>query len=138
MSRLLLPRKIWTKFTCYSRVFYQPYVYFRSLSCRRITVQSYKWIPKIHVLNALLNLFKVNNRDIGTTTDMARASLMLTLNRFRKFPHFSCLTFHIETIHLICSANQMNGFYTKCNNGLKWVNPVFLFSILNKCLLVAG
>ena len=23
--------------------------------------------------------------------------------------------FHIETSHLICCANQMNGFYMKCN-----------------------
>ena len=30
--------------------------------------------------------------------------------------------FHIETINLICIANQMTGFYIKCNTGLKWVN----------------
>ena len=29
-------------------------------------------------------------------------------------------TFHIETNHLICSSNQMTGFYMKCNIGLKW------------------
>ena len=28
---------------------------------------------------------------------------------------------HIETSHLIHSANQMAGFYMKHNNGLKWV-----------------
>ena len=31
------------------------------------------------------------------------------------------VVFPIETSHLICSTNQMTGFYTKCNTGLKWV-----------------
>ena len=31
------------------------------------------------------------------------------------------VTFRIETSHLICTANQMTGFYMKCNTGLKWV-----------------
>ena len=30
--------------------------------------------------------------------------------------------FRIETNHLICSVNQMTGFYMKCTTGLKWVN----------------
>ena len=30
--------------------------------------------------------------------------------------------FHTETSHLIYTANQMAGFYMKCNSGLKWVN----------------
>ena len=29
---------------------------------------------------------------------------------------------YIETSHLICTANQMTGFYTECNTGLNWVN----------------
>ena len=29
--------------------------------------------------------------------------------------------FHIETSHLICIANQMTGFYMKCNTELRWV-----------------
>ena len=32
------------------------------------------------------------------------------------------VAFHIETSHLICIANQMTGFYMKCNTGLKSVN----------------
>ena len=36
--------------------------------------------------------------------------------------HFSpSVAFHIETSHLICTANQMTGLYMKCNTGLKWV-----------------
>ena len=39
------------------------------------------------------------------------------------FTHFSLLLrFQIETSHLICTANQLTGFYMKCNTGLKWVN----------------
>ena len=30
------------------------------------------------------------------------------------------VAFHIETSHLICSANQMTNFFMKCNAGLKW------------------
>ena len=32
------------------------------------------------------------------------------------------VTFHIETSHLICTANQTTGFYMKSNTWLKWVN----------------
>ena len=35
------------------------------------------------------------------------------------------VAFHIETSHLVCSANQMTGFYIKCNNGLKRVEPIW-------------
>ena len=38
-------------------------------------------------------------------------------NPFNPF-HLS-VAFHIETSHLICSANQMIGFYMKCNTRLK-------------------
>ena len=31
---------------------------------------------------------------------------------------------HIETSHLVCPANQMTGFYMKCNTGLKWVKMI--------------
>ena len=29
------------------------------------------------------------------------------------------VAFHVETNHLICGANQMTGFYMKCNTELK-------------------
>ena len=32
------------------------------------------------------------------------------------------VAFHIEICHLICTANQMTGFYVKCKTVLKWVN----------------
>ena len=38
-------------------------------------------------------------------------------------PFQPIVAFHKETSHLICSANQMTGFYMECNTGLKWVNP---------------
>ena len=34
----------------------------------------------------------------------------------------SRVTFHRETTHLICYANQMTGYYMKCNTWVKWVN----------------
>ena len=30
------------------------------------------------------------------------------------------VAFHIETSHLICTANQMTGFYMKCTTRLEW------------------
>ena len=32
------------------------------------------------------------------------------------------VAFHIETSHLIYTANQMTGLYMNCNGGLKWAN----------------
>ena len=40
-------------------------------------------------------------------------------NKFNPFQ--PSVAFNIETSHLICSANQMTGFYMKCNIGMKWV-----------------
>ena len=34
-------------------------------------------------------------------------------------PSQPSVAFHRETSHLICSANQMTGFYMECNIGLK-------------------
>ena len=31
------------------------------------------------------------------------------------------VAFYVQTSHLICTANQMTGFYMECNTGLKWV-----------------
>ena len=39
--------------------------------------------------------------------------------------------FHIENSHLIFTANQMTGFYMKCNTGLKWVNKKMFPYICN-------
>ena len=45
------------------------------------------------------------------------------LNRFHR-----SAAFHIETSHLISSANQIISFYMKCNNGLKWINVLLRLS----------
>ena len=39
-----------------------------------------------------------------------------TFNSFQ-----SSVVFHIEASLLIYNVNQMNGFYMKCNTGVKWV-----------------
>ena len=48
----------------------------------------------------------------------------------------SSAAFLIETSHLICSANQMTGFYVNCNTELKWVSTdtVFVFERERLCL----
>ena len=40
------------------------------------------------------------------------------------YPVHASIAFHIETSHLICTANHMTGFYLKCNTGLKWVTGI--------------
>ena len=37
-------------------------------------------------------------------------------------PFQPIVVFHIETCHLISTANQMTGFYMTCNAGLGWVS----------------
>ena len=50
----------------------------------------------------------------------------LTNVQFRKSSEFNSfqlsVAFHIETSHLACKANEVSGFYMKCNTRLKWVN----------------
>ena len=41
-------------------------------------------------------------------------------------PFYPSVAFYNETSHMICSANQMNGFYRTCNTGLKWVMIVHI------------
>ena len=58
-------------------------------------------------------------------------------NLFKNVPLTDQYFHHIETSHLICSANQMTGFYMKCNTGLKRVYPVLLLITLIKYLPIA-
>ena len=45
---------------------------------------------------------------------------------FSLLTHFNpALKIHIETSHLICTVNQMIGFYMKYNAGLKWIKLDF-------------
>ena len=46
-------------------------------------------------------------------------------SKFHFNPFQPSATFDIETSDLICSANQMTGFYIKCSTRLKWVNNIF-------------
>ena len=39
-------------------------------------------------------------------------------------PISTSVAFYVETRYFICSANQVTGFYMKCNTGLKWVMHV--------------
>ena len=46
-------------------------------------------------------------------------------------PFERSVAFHIEISHLICTENQMNGFYMKCNTGLKWVKGIIPKTIIS-------
>ena len=39
-------------------------------------------------------------------------------------PYQPSVEFDMEISHLICTANQITGFYEKCNIWLKWVKLV--------------
>ena len=50
----------------------------------------------------------------------------------------SSVLFHIETIHLVCTVNQMTRVYFICNTGLKWVKQIeicftFYMNCANDC-----
>ena len=53
---------------------------------------------------------------------LMRIKAALEGGHLRKTHFIPSVAFHIETSHLICRANQMTGFYIKCNTGLKWAN----------------
>ena len=44
----------------------------------------------------------------------------LPIGSFSVNPFYLRVAFHIETRHLICSANQMIGFFMKRNSWVKW------------------
>ena len=51
----------------------------------------------------------------------------IDLNRFQTsfaFDIETSVAFHVETSHLICTSNQMTGFYMKCNTRLKWIKQL--------------
>ena len=49
----------------------------------------------------------------------------LVIVEFFSYPFQPSVTFHIETSHLICRANQITSFYMKCNTGLTRVKHMF-------------
>ena len=52
---------------------------------------------------------------------------------FQKFnPFRSNVAFNTETSHLIRAVNQMTGLYMKCDNGLKWVKEIFIFTVYSR------
>ena len=44
---------------------------------------------------------------------------MSKISKFNKFQ--PSIAVHVETSHLICTADLMIGFYMMCSTGLKWV-----------------
>ena len=75
---------------------------------------------ELNVLNTLLT----------TVSDRVIDSILAQQHNIRHIDSFQPrVTFHIDTSHLICTANQMASLYMKCNNGLKLVSLVVLFAI---------
>ena len=65
-------------------------------------------------------------RDFHNILDSKQNSVKIfwTLTHFRPVS----AAFHVQTSHLICNANQITGFYMKCNNGLKRVKCCYIGS----------
>ena len=80
----------------------------------------------IHVLKAFLWLALIKGSPPNFSWNLSKFP---AINQFQL-----SVAFHIETNHLIWTANQITGFYMKCNIRLKWPNirkpKIFLF--LNK------
>ena len=70
------------------------------------------------------------NTLLTTVSDRVIDSVLAQQHNIRHIDSFHPrVTFHIDTSHLICTANQMASLYMKCNNGLKLVSLVVLFAI---------
>ena len=68
----------------------------------------------------------VSNTEIAQNTEI---KWNCCLNPFQP-----SVEFHIEISHLICTANQITGFYMKCNarlKSVKWVNFQLITGILH-------
>ena len=54
------------------------------------------------------------------------ATLLIKCSKHDRKKYFNpsqpSVAFHIETSRLVYTANQMAGFYMKCNKRMKWVN----------------
>ena len=69
-------------------------------------------------------------------TSMCLLWLQNLFKLYRFNPFRPSVAFYIETSYLICTANQMTGFYMKRNTGLKWVeywsNPKFTTEVRSR------
>ena len=61
-------------------------------------------------------------------TSLSFARSLSKIGQIKQFK--PSVAFCIKTSHLICCVNQVNGFYMKCNTGLKWFT--YLYSIWNR------
>ena len=82
------------------------------------------YICKINI-NSYFYLILLVHTDIFTSQDhcyhfffFSKATINLETNSSGN-PFQLSVAFHIETIHMTCSAIQTTGFYMKCNTGLK-------------------
>ena len=56
---------------------------------------------------------------------MAGLGMFEGCKKFPFDPFLPSFAFHLEASHLICSVNQMIGFYMKSNTEMKWVKSTY-------------
>ena len=80
-------------------------------------------IPRILALYNF-NPFKSKYSTLIEISQFISSSVLYDENIFLGLlkPFQPNVAFHMQTSHLICGPNQMNGFYMKYNADLKWVN----------------
>ena len=71
-------------------------------------------------LTVVFKLFLCGIKDSRKFVFWTQSNIYDAFNQFQP-----SVAFDRETSHLICKANEMTGFYIKCNNGLQWVNLKF-------------
>ena len=78
--------------------------------------------PFLKILNIIL--ISLSLKLLGIYSLIMTTQNLHVLIKWMRNPFQHCVACHIETSHLICSANQMTGFYIKYNTGIKWVNSI--------------
>ena len=97
-------------------------IYFVNIIC---IIQINKYFTQIcslakRVMERLRRVFIAYLESLHSLTKNIEPTFFVLL-RLGIIPLQPSFAFHKETSHLICIANQVNGFFLKCKNGLKWV-----------------
>ena len=102
------------------------------ISNKRIDASVYLFLdtilinPFLKILNIIL--ISLSLKLLGIQSLIMTTQNLHVLIKWMCNPFQHCVACHIETSHLICSANQMTGFYIKYNTGIKWVNSIQLMT----------
>ena len=88
----------------------------------RIEINGFAWIDLMLEAKFAHELLTSAHQHVSVTASQQiwEAKLFKTFNQCQ--PNVS---FHMETSHLMCFANQKTGFHMKCNTGPKRLRPIF-------------